>query len=96
MFSSKILWIFVILTVGLTVIVTSIPHQTKEESLQSALAAVTRKQRSLNSLPQDYYNDLRSFKYHGDPVLKFDREEIPELNENEEELEFLPLGKNKI
>lgn len=92
---SSTLWLFMTLMVGLSLAVSSLSHQTKEESLRNALAAVTRKQRSLNSLPQDYYNDLRSFKYHGEPVIKFDREEIPDLDEDEEELEFLPLGKNK-
>lgn len=61
------------------------PHRTDEGSLRSALNAVTRKQRSLESGPDEYYNDLHSLKYYGDR----DRD-------RDDDLEFLPFGKNPL
>lgn len=64
-------------------------RQSSQESLRSALDAVTRKQRSLD--PVDY-NDLHSFKYHGGNTdRKFDRD----FDEEDEEIEFLPGGKGR-
>lgn len=95
----RIFWPFAFLLVGLTLTLTltlaasPVPHQSNEDSLRNALDAVTRKQRSLGSLPQDYYNDLRTFKYHGEPERNFDMEEIPEMDDDDgDDLEFLPLG----
>lgn len=61
------------------------PHRMDEGSLRSALNAVTRKQRSLESSPDEYYNDLHSFKYYGGR----DRE-------RDDDLEFLPFGENPV
>ncbi|XP_012230372.1 uncharacterized protein [Linepithema humile] len=60
----------------------------KQESLKSALDAVARKQRSLDTADSpEYYNDLHSFKYHGgDADRKFDRD----FDADDEEIEFLP------
>ncbi|KOC62281.1 hypothetical protein WH47_04039 [Habropoda laboriosa] len=60
---------------GSTVGLSAVPHQTMEESLKSA------------------YNDLRSFKYHGgEGEKKFDRDHQGdrEIEEEDEEIEFLP------
>lgn len=62
-------------------------------SLRGAVDAVTRKQRSLDTNSQEYYNGLHSFKYHGDADRKFDRErqgDRQEVDEVDEEIEFLP------
>lgn len=70
-----------------------IPHQTSEESLRGALDAVVRKQRSLEPSSQDYYNELRAFKYHGgEPERELERERQgePEIDIDDEEIEFLP------
>ncbi|XP_011302825.1 uncharacterized protein [Fopius arisanus] len=93
---SRIFWPLVFLLVGLTLAAMPVPHQTSEDTLRSALNAVTRKQRSLGALPQDYYGDLRSFKYHGDPERKFEREEVPEMDDDEDDLEFLPLENGQL
>ena len=84
-------WIlFVIL--GIVTALNPAPHRTSEESLRGALNAVTRKQRSLDLNSREYYNDLHSFKYRGaDRKLDRQREEN-DFDEDEEELEFLPLG----
>ncbi|XP_063993160.1 uncharacterized protein LOC135170910 [Diachasmimorpha longicaudata] len=92
----RIFWPLAFLLVGLALATSPVPHQTSEDSLRSALNAVTRKQRSLDGLPQDYYGDLRSFKYHGEPERKFEREEIPEMDEDEDDLEFLPLENGQL
>ena len=88
-------WLLAFLLVGLATALTPLPHHSTEESLKSALDAITRKQRSLDTNSQDYYNDLRSFKYHGgEGERKLDRERQGEreMEEEEEEIEFLPNG----
>lgn len=66
-----------------------VARPSNQESLRSALDAVARNQRSLDAVD---YNDLHSFKYHGgDADRKFDRD----LDEEDEEIEFLPGGKSK-
>ncbi|XP_017760953.1 PREDICTED: uncharacterized protein LOC108551328 [Eufriesea mexicana] len=86
-------WLLVVLITGSVTALNSVPQHATEESLRSALDAITRKQRSLDTNSQDYYNDLRSYKYHGgDGERKFDRERQNEreLEEEDEEIEFLP------
>ncbi|XP_015522489.2 uncharacterized protein LOC107226248 isoform X1 [Neodiprion lecontei] len=61
------------------------PHRTEEGSLRSALNAVTRKQRSLESSPDEYYNDLHSLKFYGNR----DRE-------RDDDLEFLPFENGQL
>ncbi|XP_066582257.1 uncharacterized protein [Prorops nasuta] len=69
-------FLLVCLAVGLAITSGIEGQQDNEESLRSALNAVTRKQRSLDGNSQDYYSDLRSFRYHGpDADRKFDDEE---------------------
>lgn len=59
----------------------------QESSLRSALDAVTRKQKFLDEAETpEYYNELHSFKYHGDADRKFDRD----FDEDDEE--FLTEG----
>ncbi|XP_015110541.1 uncharacterized protein LOC107036844 [Diachasma alloeum] len=95
---SRRLWPLAFLLVGLALAASPVPHQTSEDSLRSALNAVTRKQRSLDALPPaGYYGDLRSFKYHGEPEPKLEREEIPEMDDDDEDdLEFLPLENGQL
>lgn len=81
-------WSMLCLTLGLALALAPVPHQTMEESLRGALDAISRKQRSLDGNSQDYYNDLRGFKYHGDDgERKLERELDDEMDE---EIEFLP------
>lgn len=61
------------------------PHRMDEGSLRSALNAVTRKQRSLESGPDEYYNDLHSFKFYGGR----DRD-------RDDDLEFLPFENGQL
>ncbi|XP_076243192.1 uncharacterized protein LOC143184674 isoform X2 [Calliopsis andreniformis] len=85
-------WFLIFLIAGTATALAPMPRQTMEESLKGALDTITRKQRSLDTNSQEYYNDLRSFKYHGDPDRKFDRERQGdrEIDEEDEEIEFLP------
>lgn len=85
-------WILLVI-VGFVTALNPVPHRTNEESLRGALNALTRKQRSLDYNSREFYN-LPSFKYRGDE-RKFDRQqhEDNDFDEDEEELEFLPLGK---
>nr|XP_033189571.1 stress response protein NST1 [Bombus vancouverensis nearcticus] len=86
-------WLLVSLLMGSATALAPMPHHSMEESLRSALDAITRKQRSLDTNSQDYYNDLRSFKYHGgEGERKLDRERQGEreIEEEDEEIEFLP------
>lgn len=88
-------WLLVSLLMGSATALAPMPHHSMEESLRSALDAITRKQRSLDTNSQDYYNDLRSFKYHGgEGERKLDRERQGEreMEEEDEEIEFLPNG----
>lgn len=88
-------WLLVSLLMGSATALAPMPHHSMEESLRSALDAITRKQRSLDTNSQDYYNDLRSFKYHGgEGERKLDRERQGEreIEEEDEEIEFLPNG----
>ncbi|KAL2719284.1 stress response protein NST1 [Vespula squamosa] len=85
-------WILTLVSVGITALAPA-PYEMNEESLRSALNAVTRKQISLEPASQEYYNDFRSLKYHGGNVEKmFERERQADrvLPEEDEELEFLP------
>ena len=72
----------------------TVPRQTTndEESLKSALDAVTRKQRSLDFQPQNYYK----YRNAGDNEVgdEFGREHGRRLEDDEENLEFLPLAGN--
>nr|XP_034193355.1 uncharacterized protein LOC117610271 [Osmia lignaria]XP_034193357.1 uncharacterized protein LOC117610271 [Osmia lignaria]XP_034193358.1 uncharacterized protein LOC117610271 [Osmia lignaria]XP_034193359.1 uncharacterized protein LOC117610271 [Osmia lignaria]XP_034193360.1 uncharacterized protein LOC117610271 [Osmia lignaria]XP_034193361.1 uncharacterized protein LOC117610271 [Osmia lignaria]XP_034193362.1 uncharacterized protein LOC117610271 [Osmia lignaria]XP_034193363.1 uncharacterized p len=86
-------WLLAFLIAGTATALAPTSHQTMEESLKTALDAITRKQRSLDS--QEYYNDLRSFKYHdAEDERKFNRERPEDnnrvLEEEDEEIEFLP------
>lgn len=73
-----------------------LPHHTDEESLKSALDAVTRKQRSLDfSPPRDYYNDSPNFKYRPNDAENEDafvRQPEQDLEDEDDDLEFLPIG----
>ncbi|XP_076671181.1 uncharacterized protein LOC143370235 isoform X2 [Andrena cerasifolii] len=86
-------WLLVFLMAGTATALAMVPHQTMEESLKGALNAITRKQRSLDTNSQDYYGDLLPFKYRGDEAdRKFDRDRQGdrEIDEEDEEIEFLP------
>lgn len=90
-------WMLILFAVGAAIALGPVSHQTRGESLKGALDAITRKQRSLDTSSQDYYNDLQAFKYHGgEAERKFDRERQGdrEIDEDEEEIEFLPNGKH--
>lgn len=90
-------WILMLVSVGITALAPA-PYETNEESLRSALNAVTRKQISLEPASQEYYNDFRPLKYHRDDVERMfekGRQGDRVLPEGDEELEFLPNGKNK-
>lgn len=87
-------WMLSLLILGSSAIaLVSAARLSKQESLRSALDAVARKQRSLDTADSpEYYNDLHSFKYHGgDADRKFDRD----FDADDEEIEFLP-GKNNL
>jgi len=85
-------WMLSLLILG-TGAITLVPaaQQFHDELLRSNLNNVARKKRTLPPLPgsPEYYNDLHSFKYHGDTDRKFDRD----FDEDDEEIEFLPGGK---
>lgn len=83
-------WLLPLLVLGTGALaLVPVTRHTNQGSLRSALDAVVRKQRSLDAVN---YNDLHSFKYHGgDTDRKFDRD----LDEEEEEIEFLPGGKSE-
>lgn len=89
-------WILVFLITGSATAMMPVPivHHMADELLRSAPDTVIRKQRSLDTNPQGYYNDLRSFKYHGgEGERKLDREYQGEREMGEdEEIEFLPSG----
>lgn len=90
-------WILVIfLITGSAIAMVPVPvHHMADELLRSGPDTVIRKQRSLDKNPQGYYNDLRSFKYHGgEGERKLDREYQGEreMGEEDEEIEFLPSG----
>nr|XP_050862762.1 uncharacterized protein LOC127069622 [Vespula vulgaris]XP_050862764.1 uncharacterized protein LOC127069622 [Vespula vulgaris] len=85
-------WILMLVSVGITALAPA-PYETNEESLRSALNAVTRKQISLEPASQEYYNDFRPLKYHRDDVERMfekGRQGDRVLPEGDEELEFLP------
>lgn len=89
-------WILVIflITGSVTAMVPVPVHHMADELLRNGPDTVIRKQRSLDTNPQ-YYNDLRSFKYHGgEGERKLDREYQGEreIGEEDEEIEFLPSG----
>ncbi|XP_043480540.1 uncharacterized protein LOC122510157 [Leptopilina heterotoma] len=88
-------WILLVI-VGFVTALNPVPHRTNEESLRGALNALTRKQRSLDYNSREFYN-VPSFKYRGDE-RKFDRQqhEDNDFDEDEEELEFLPLENGQI
>lgn len=90
-------WILVtFLITGSAIAMVPVPvHHMADELLRSGPDTVIRKQRSLDKNPQGYYNDLRSFKYHGgEGERKLDREYQGEreMGEEDEEIEFLPSG----
>lgn len=90
-------WILTLVSVGITALAPA-PYERNEESLRSALDAVTRKRISLEPASQEYYNDFPSLKYHaGDVERMFERERQADriLPKGEEELEFLPNGENE-
>ncbi|CAK9828597.1 hypothetical protein ANTRET_LOCUS6098 [Anthophora retusa] len=92
-------WLPVLLLVGSTAVVAALPPQATDESLKSVLDAISRKQRSLDTNSQEYYNDLRSFKYHGgESERKFDRDRQGdrEIDEGDEEIEFLPNDNGQL
>lgn len=60
-----------------------VPHRTNEESLRGALNAVTRKQRSLNANPQEYY------EYKGSS----NRQQVANEQQDDDNLAFIPAGK---
>ncbi|XP_043283662.1 uncharacterized protein [Venturia canescens] len=77
-----------------------LPRHADEESLKSALDAVTRKQRSLDLSHHDYYSDLENFKYrpnepgNEDP---FGRQQDQDSADDEDEaLEFLPIENGQL
>lgn len=87
-------WLLVVLITGSATALNPVPQQ-GYSSLGSAYDAITRKQQSSDATLQDYYNALRSYKYHGDDgERKFDRERQGEreLEEENEEIESLPNG----
>ncbi|XP_003426569.1 uncharacterized protein LOC100679629 isoform X2 [Nasonia vitripennis] len=89
-----------LLALSLVGALSPVPHQTSEESLRSALNAVTRKQRSLNANAQAYYADLTP--YGAAAVAgggKLQRQQVgssgsnagnDEIDDNEESLAFIP------
>ncbi|XP_043798165.1 uncharacterized protein LOC122717810 isoform X1 [Apis laboriosa] len=87
-------WILVFLITGSVTAIVPVPvHHMTDELLRSSPDTIIRKQRSLDTNPQGYYNDLRSFKYHGgEGERKLDREYQGEreMGEEDEEIEFLP------
>nr|XP_031849266.1 uncharacterized protein LOC116434742 [Nomia melanderi] len=86
-------WLLILLIAGAATAMILVSREKKEESLTGALDAITRKQRSLDAASQDYYNDLRPYKYHdGDTDRKFDREQHleREIDPEDEQIEFLP------
>jgi hypothetical protein len=89
-------WIFVA-GLGLVAALNPVPHQMSEESLRSALNAVTRKQRSLNANSQAYYDDLPLLKYREDNGdRQFQRQQVggEEIDDNEDSLAFIPSNGN--
>lgn len=89
-------WLLILLIAGAATTMIPVPREKMEESLTGALDAITRKQRSLDAASQDYYNDLRSYKYHdSDTDRKFDREQQleREIDPEDEQIEFLPNGR---
>lgn len=88
-------WLLILLIIGAATAMVPVPRQTMEESLTGALDAITRKQRSLDAASQDYYNELRPYKYHEDDTdRKFDREQVKrEIDPDDEQIEFLPNGR---
>ncbi|XP_011493936.1 PREDICTED: uncharacterized protein LOC105359131 [Ceratosolen solmsi marchali] len=85
-------WIFLV-GLGLVAALNPVPHQMSEESLRTALNAVTRKQRSLNTNPQAYYDDLPLFKYQEDNGERnFQRQQVgsDEIDDNKDSLAFIP------
>lgn len=93
-----------LLGLGLVGALSPVPHQTSEESLRSALNAVTRKQRSLNANAQAYYADLTP--YGAAAVAggggKLQRQQVgtsgsnDEIDDNEESLAFIPSGESFV
>ncbi|XP_053999241.1 LOW QUALITY PROTEIN: uncharacterized protein LOC128887411 [Hylaeus anthracinus] len=86
-------WLLILLIVGTATSMAPVARQSMDESLKGALDAVTRKQRSLDPNSQEYYNDLRSYKYHGgegDRKFDRDRQGDREIDAEDEEIEFLP------
>lgn len=89
-------WLLVFSIIGSGTALSPAPRQAMEESLKSALDAISRKQRSLDTNSREYSNDLRAFKYHGgEDERKFDkgRQGEREMEEEDDEIEFLPNGK---
>ncbi|XP_076757892.1 uncharacterized protein LOC143427546 [Xylocopa sonorina] len=82
-------WLLVCLIMGSATALTPDSNPTMEESLRTALDAITRKQRSLDTNSQEYYNDLHSFKYHGGEGDR-ERQGERDMEEDDEEIEFLP------
>ncbi|XP_012274531.1 uncharacterized protein LOC105696547 [Orussus abietinus] len=81
------------LILGLAAALGPAPHQTDEDSMLSALNAVTRKQRSLDHNPQEFYDNLRSLKYRdGVAERKLQRD----LSDDQDDLEFLPLENGQL
>lgn len=89
-------WLLILLIAGATTAMIPVSREKMEESLTGALDAITRRQRSLDAASQDYYNDLRPYKYHdGDTDRKLDREQQleREIDPEDEQIEFLPNGR---
>lgn len=90
-------WLLIILIAGMAMAVAAIvpvPHRTMQESLSltGALDAISRKQRSLDTSPQNY-----DFDYHGahpdrDRKVNKERQAEREIDGENEQLEFLPNG----
>nr|XP_033334906.1 uncharacterized protein LOC117225445 isoform X4 [Megalopta genalis] len=90
-------WLLIFLIAGTTTLIAGLPDRAMEESmsLTGALNAITRKQRALNTAPQDFYNDLRNMKYRGadaDRNRKIGKEHQAEreIDGVDEQIEFLP------
>ncbi|XP_078046437.1 uncharacterized protein LOC144474915 isoform X2 [Augochlora pura] len=93
-------WLLIFLIAGTTTLIVGVPDRVMEESLSltGALNAITRKQRALNTAPQNFYNDLRNLKYPGadtDPNRNIDQEQQVErdIDGVDEQIEFLPNGR---